>query len=132
MRASASHSRIRVVANIFCNPKNDVSTTSFFCKSNKGTKRRQKYMLVIYLALISLISIIVCIYDKVISKRERVELRIPEKVLLILSALGGSVAMYITMQITHHKTKHTKFMIGIPVIMILQAALVVCYFYFLK
>ena len=89
-------------------------------------------MLVIYLALISLISIIVCIYDKVISKRERVELRIPEKVLLILSALGGSVAMYITMQITHHKTKHTKFMIGIPVIMILQAALVVCYFYFLK
>ena len=89
-------------------------------------------MLVIYLALISLISIIVCIYDKVISKRECVELRIPEKTLLILSALGGSVAMFLTMQIIHHKTKHAKFMIGIPVILILQAALVVCYFYFLK
>ena len=89
-------------------------------------------IILIYLALISLISIIVCIYDKVISKRERVELRIPEKNLLILSALGGSVAMYLTMQIIHHKTKHAKFMIGIPVIIILQAALVACYFYFVE
>lgn len=89
-------------------------------------------IILIYLALISLISIIVCIYDKVISKRERVELRIPEKNLLILSALGGSVAMYFTMQIIHHKTKHAKFMIGIPIIIILQAALVACYFYFVE
>ena len=89
-------------------------------------------IILIYLAVISLISVIVCVYDKVISKKNRVELRIPEKTLLILSALGGSVAMYLAMQITHHKTKHAKFMIGIPVIIILQAALVVCYFYFLK
>lgn len=89
-------------------------------------------MILIYLAAISLISIVVCIYDKIISRRERVELRIPEKTLLILSALGGSVAMYIAMQITHHKTKHAKFMIGIPAIILLQAALVICYFYFIK
>ena len=84
-----------------------------------------------YIAVISLVSVIVCIYDKVISQKNRVELRIPEKTLLILSALGGSVAMLITMQIIHHKTKHAKFMIGIPVIIVLQAALVVCYFYFI-
>lgn len=89
-------------------------------------------MILIYLTVISLISIIVCIYDKVISKRERVELRIPEKTLIIFSILGGSVAMYLTMQMIHHKTKHAKFMIGIPVIILLQAALVICYFYFLK
>ena len=88
-------------------------------------------IIILYLAVISLISIIVCIYDKAISKKNRVELRIPEKTLLILSALGGSVAMYIAMQITHHKTKHAKFMIGIPVIIVLQIALVVCYFYFI-
>ena len=88
-------------------------------------------IILVYVAAISLISIIVCIYDKVISKRERVELRIPEKTLLILSALGGSVAMFLTMQITHHKTKHAKFMIGIPVIILIQAALVICYFYFI-
>ena len=89
-------------------------------------------IILIYLAAISFISLTVCIYDKVISKKNRVELRVPEKNLLVLSALGGSIAMYITMQIIHHKTKHAKFMIGIPVIMIRQAALVVCYFYFLK
>lgn len=89
-------------------------------------------IILIYLAVISIISVIVCVYDKVVSKRERVKLRIPEKNLLILSALGGSVAMYLAMQITHHKTKHAKFMIGIPVIILLQAALVICYYYFLK
>ena len=86
-----------------------------------------------YLALISLISIIVCIWDKKISKKNRVELRIPEAVLLLLSALGGSVAMFVTMLIMRHKTKHVKFMLGIPVIMILQAAAVVaCYMLFNK
>jgi uncharacterized membrane protein YsdA (DUF1294 family) len=75
-----------------------------------------------YLAIISVISIIVCIWDKKISKKNKVELRIPEAVLLLLSALGGSVAMFITMLLMRHKTKHVKFMLGIPVIMILQAA----------
>ena len=59
-----------------------------------------------YIAIISLISVIVCIYDKKISKKNRVELRTPEKTLMLLSALGGSVAMFITMQIIRHKTKH--------------------------
>ena len=75
-----------------------------------------------YLIVISIISMIICIYDKVISKKNDVKLRIPEKVLLLFSALGGSVAMFITMLLTRHKTKHVKFMLGIPVIMILQAA----------
>jgi uncharacterized membrane protein YsdA (DUF1294 family) len=86
----------------------------------------------LWVIALSVVSIVVCIYDKVISKRNRVELRIPEKVLLLLSAVGGSLAMYITMQITHHKTKHLKFMIGIPVIMAVQIALIVLYFYFVK
>lgn len=83
-----------------------------------------KYILPIYILIMSLISIVVCIYDKKISKKNKVELRIPEKVLLILSALGGSVAMLVTMLITRHKTKHVKFMLGIPVIIVLQVALV--------
>ena len=78
-----------------------------------------------YLALISLVSIVVCIYDKAISKKNKVELRIPEKTLLILSAIGGSIAMFVTMLAIRHKTKHVKFMLGIPLIIILQVAAVV-------
>ena len=83
-----------------------------------------------YIAIMSIISIVVCIYDKKISKKNRVELRTSEKTLLLLSALGGSVAMYITMLIIRHKTKHFKFMVGIPVIMVLQAALIFALFHF--
>ena len=84
----------------------------------------------VYLIIISFISAVVCIYDKAVSKRERVELRVPERTLFLLSVIGGSVAMYITMQIFHHKTKHKSFMIGIPLIILLQLAAVICYFYF--
>ena len=87
-------------------------------------------ILLIYLGVISLISIVVCIYDKKISKLNRVSLRTPERSLLILSALGGSVAMYICMKIIRHKTKHVKFMVGIPVIFIIQCAAIFALFYF--
>jgi uncharacterized membrane protein YsdA (DUF1294 family) len=73
---------------------------------------------------------VVCIYDKKISKRNNVRLRIPEKSLFIWSAVGGSVAMYVTMRLIRHKTKHVSFMVGIPVIMILQAALIFALAYF--
>ena len=79
----------------------------------------------VYFAVISLISVIVCIYDKKVSRKKRVELRIPEKTLLILSALGGSVAMFVTMLLVRHKTKHVKFMLGIPLIIIAQIALII-------
>lgn len=83
-----------------------------------------------YILIISLISVVVCIWDKKISKKNRVELRTPESVLLGLSALGGSVAMLVCMLIIRHKTKHVKFMLGIPLIIILQAIAVFALFYF--
>ena len=83
-----------------------------------------------YIAVVSLCSIVVCIYDKKISKKNNVKLRIPEKSLFIWSAVGGSVAMYITMRLIRHKTKHVSFMVGIPVIFVLQAALIGALVYF--
>ena len=74
-----------------------------------------------YIAVISLISIIVCIYDKIAAKHNPKH-RTRESTLLLLSAVGGSVAMLITMLLIRHKTKHSKFMIGIPLIIILQIA----------
>lgn len=79
--------------------------------------------LVIYGVIISVISIAVCIYDKIAAKAAKKH-RTREATLLGLSALGGSVAMLVTMLIIRHKTKHLKFMIGIPVIIIIQAAII--------
>lgn len=73
----------------------------------------------IYVAVISVIAVIVTCYDKIAAKKLPGH-RTPEATLLFISALGGSVAMFITMQLIRHKTQHKKFMIGIPVIFILQ------------
>ena len=40
--------------------------------------------------------------------------------LLLLSAAGGSLAMLLTMLVIRHKTRHIKFMLGIPIIMLFQ------------
>ena len=77
-----------------------------------------------YLAAISLISIVVCIYDKIAAKHNPRH-RTRERTLLLLSAIGGSVAMLACMLLIRHKTKHAKFMVGIPVIIVLQVAVVI-------
>jgi uncharacterized membrane protein YsdA (DUF1294 family) len=74
------------------------------------------------LIIINFIAILVTVYDKRQAKKHR--WRVPENTLLLLAALGGSPAMLITMRLIRHKTQHKKFMIGIPVIMILQIATV--------
>ncbi len=76
---------------------------------------------IIYLILINITAVIVTITDKVRAIYKK--WRITEKTLFILSALGGSVGMYITMLIIHHKTKKPKFMLGIPAIFIIELLL---------
>ena len=83
-----------------------------------------------YIALVSLCSVVVCIYDKIVSRKNNVKLRTPEKSLFVWSLLGGSLAMYVTMRLIRHKTQHASFMVGIPVIFLLQVVLVVALAYF--
>jgi uncharacterized membrane protein YsdA (DUF1294 family) len=82
----------------------------------------------IYFILINLAAIFATASDK--HRAVKHKWRIPESTLLILSALGGSVAMLVTMRLIHHKTKHKKFMIGIPVIIFLQFLAAGAFFYF--
>jgi uncharacterized membrane protein YsdA (DUF1294 family) len=77
-----------------------------------------KYAIVIYFAVISVIGWCLPAIDK--RKAKSGSWRIPEKTLFIVSALGGSVAMLISMKVHHHKTLHKRFMIGIPCIIIIQ------------
>lgn len=75
-----------------------------------------------YFLGISLWGVILVLQDKRASRRG--SWRIKESTLLLVAALGGSVAMFITMRRVRHKTKHIKFMVGIPVMIILQAVIV--------
>ena len=80
-----------------------------------------------YLAAISLLAIALTLYDKNAAKQRK--WRVRECTLLLVSALGGSAAMLLTMRVIRHKTKHAKFMVGIPVIIALQIAAVVVLFW---
>ena len=75
----------------------------------------------IYFAVISIISAVVCVADK--RRAVKGKWRVKESTLFLLCALGGSAAMYITMRLIRHKTLHKRFMIGIPLIIAVQIAL---------
>lgn len=85
----------------------------------------------VYLCAVSLLSVIVTAWDKRVSKIPG-RRRVPEKTLMILAAAGGSVAMLFTMLLIRHKTKHPKFMVGIPAIIIAQYGIIFLVYNFLK
>lgn len=51
--------------------------------------------------------------------------RIPEKMLFLVSVLGGSIGTWAGMYLFHHKTKHWYFVVGMPLILVLQIVLFV-------
>ena len=71
-----------------------------------------------YLILINILSVIVTIVDK--QKAIKHKWRISENSLLMFGILGGSLVMLITMLFIRHKTKHLKFMLGLPLIFVFQ------------
>lgn len=82
-----------------------------------------KWIILVYLAVMSLIAFGAFGIDKFKAKTDR--WRISEKTLFLLALLGGGVGAFLGMRIFHHKTLHTKFVIGIPAIMIAQLALII-------
>ena len=78
------------------------------------------YLWVAYIAIISLVAVVVTVADKV--KAKAGAWRVKERTLFIIAALGGGIALYVTMQVIRHKTKHLTFMIGIPLIIAAQVA----------
>ena len=77
----------------------------------------------IYLAVMNVIGVAVMWSDK---KRARLHRwRIPEKVLFGVSLLGGSAGTWAGMYLFRHKTKHWYFVVGMPLILVCQAALAI-------
>ncbi len=77
-------------------------------------------LFLLYLLIINAIGFAVMLADKYKAKNNL--WRIPEKVLMGIAAIGGSVGVWIGMQTARHKTRHPKFTIGVPVILALQIA----------
>ncbi|MCH5252767.1 MAG: DUF1294 domain-containing protein [Lachnospiraceae bacterium] len=71
----------------------------------------------IYLLIINLAALFAMGLDK--SKAKRRAWRIPERTLFLLSFIGGSIGALAGMYLFRHKTKHKKFVIGMPLILIL-------------
>lgn len=72
----------------------------------------------IYLLVINIIAFAAFGIDKLKAKKSK--WRIPESSLLGLAVLGGSIGAWLGMKVWHHKTMHTKFRIGVPMIIVLQ------------
>ena len=82
-------------------------------------------LIALWLAAVSGLAVILTVHDKRAARRGA--RRVPERMLLLVCALGGSAAMLAVMRVIRHKTKHPKFMVGIPVIIAVQVALVVMF-----
>lgn len=77
-------------------------------------------ILAIYLAAVNLLAAGLTIVDKRRARQGR--WRVPEATLLLVAALGGSPAMLLTMKRIRHKTRHRKFMWGLPAMLAAQTA----------
>lgn len=86
-----------------------------------------KREILVYLLTINILAIFLTAYDKIASKKFRRK-RIRENVLLLIGSIGASLSMYLTMHLIHHKTKHKKFMLGLPLIILIH----VIAFYFIS
>ena len=75
-----------------------------------------------YLLAINAVTFIVYGIDKY--KAKKAMWRISEATLLMLAVLGGSIGAWIAMRVWRHKTMHKKFKYGIPVILLIQIALI--------
>ena len=77
----------------------------------------------IYLVVMNVLGVAVMWSDK---RRARLHRwRIPEKVLFGVSLLGGSAGTWAGMYLFRHKTKHWYFVVGMPLILVCQAALAI-------
>ncbi len=80
------------------------------------------WLLIVIAVITSVASVIVCIADKLRSKKKG-RTRVSEATLMTLSAFGGALFMFLTMLVIRHKTRHSRFMVCLPLMIIFQAAI---------
>ena len=79
--------------------------------------------ILLYFLIINLIGFLAMAIDKWKAKNNA--WRIPENTLFSITVLGGGIGTIAGMYVFRHKTKKTKFTIGMPVILVLEIILVI-------
>ena len=77
--------------------------------------------LLTYLLTVNAVGFILMLADKYKARKNR--WRIPEATLMLSALLGGSIGCLLGMYLVRHKTRHMKFTVGIPVILVFQIVL---------
>lgn len=82
-------------------------------------------ILVVYAAVVNLT--VFCMFGIDKSRARRQQWRIPERRLLAMALLGGSLGALAGMRVFRHKTRHKLFSIGIPLLVVFHAGAAVLY-----
>lgn len=78
-----------------------------------------------YLLIINILTFIIYGIDKYKSIKHKY--RISEATLIILAIIGGTIGAFFGMILFHHKTKKKKFIISIPIILLLWVYILVSF-----
>ena len=89
-----------------------------------------KYILALYLVVINIAAFAMMGIDK--KRARKHEWRIPEARLFTSALLGGGLGALTGMYFFKHKTKHWYFVVGMPLIMILNFAIIYAAVVYLK
>ncbi|MBR2868601.1 MAG: DUF1294 domain-containing protein [Clostridia bacterium] len=81
----------------------------------------------LFYLVIAVVSVILTVHDKRAAIKGA--WRVPEATLMGIGFIGGALPMLITMKLIRHKTKHIKFMVGLPLEIILHVAVVIAAVY---
>ncbi len=79
--------------------------------------------IIIYLVIMNIGVFLLYGFDKWKAKADR--WRVPEKTLLLTALAGGSLGALLGMEVFHHKTKHWKFRILVPLCLIIHVGILV-------
>ncbi len=80
-------------------------------------------VIIVYLLIVNIVALVMYYLDK--QKAIKDKWRTPESVLIGVAAIGGSIGALLGMKMFRHKTKHKKFTIGVPLILVIQVVVAV-------
>ena len=86
-----------------------------------------RYQIILAALLVNIVAFAAYVINK--RKAQKGRWRIPESMLLLLAFFGGAIGALMGMRVFHHKTKHWKFKILVPLFLVLQLALIVWLIY---